>query len=96
MFIISLNYKASLEEIDKYLEPHIAYLKNEYANGSFIASGRKNPRTGGVILSKIQSKNELEMILAKDPFYIADVAEYEIIEFTPTMTANSFENLKES
>ncbi len=95
MFIISLNYKAKLEEVDTHLDAHVAYLKHEYANGHFIASGRKIPRTGGVILSNIKTKNELEVVLAKDPFYQAGIAEYEITEFIPSMVAEGFENLKE-
>ncbi len=57
MFIVSLNYKRPLEEVDKLLDAHVAYLKQEYANGKFIASGRKNPRTGGVILSNVKTKD---------------------------------------
>ncbi len=95
MFVISMNYICPLEEVDKHLDAHVAYLKDEYANGHFIASGRKIPRTGGVILSGVKTKNELEVILAKDPFKQAGVAGYEITEFTPSMVAVGFENLKE-
>jgi uncharacterized protein YciI len=95
MYIISLTYKCPLEEVDKYLDAHVAYLKQEYANGNFVASGRKIPRTGGVILSNVKKRNELEAILGKDPFYKAGIAEYDIIEFTPSMVAEGFEKLKE-
>ncbi len=95
MFIISLNYRCQLEEVDRHLEAHVAYLKQEYSNGSFIASGRKNPRTGGIILSNVKSKSDLEAILAKDPFYQAGIAEYDITEFIPSMVAEGFEKLQE-
>ncbi|TVM33039.1 YciI family protein [Oceanidesulfovibrio marinus] len=95
MFIVSLQYIRPIEEIDANLEAHVAYLREEYAKGSFIASGRKTPRTGGVILSTIGSRDELESILARDPFNKAGVAEYAIIEFTPTMVAEGFVNLQE-
>ncbi|MDC7225102.1 MAG: YciI family protein [Spirochaetales bacterium] len=71
MFIISLNYKADLQEVDKHLEAHGEYLKEEYRKGNFIASGRKVPRTGGVILSRIEEEGELEEVLRRDPFYRA-------------------------
>ena len=90
-----LNYKAPLEEVDKHLDTHVAYLKHEYANGHFIASGRKIPRTGGVILSNVKTKNELEIILVKDSFYKTGITEYEITEFVPSMVADGFERLKE-
>jgi len=95
MFIISLTYKCQLEEVNKHLDAHVAYLKHEYSNGSFIASGRKVPRTGGVILSNVKTRNKLESILAKDPFYQAGIAEYDITEFIPSMVAEGFEKLKE-
>ena len=77
------------------MEAHIDYLKQQYADKTFIASGRKLPRTGGMILSKINSKEELLEILAKDPFKMNDLADYKIVEFIPSMTSKEFEVLKE-
>jgi len=94
MFIVSLKYKCELEEVDKYLDAHVVYLKQEYANGSFIASGRKIPRTGGIILSCIKNRDELESVISKDPFSKAGIAEYEIIEFVPSIVADGFEMLQ--
>jgi len=95
MFIVSLTYKRPIEEVDAHLDAHVAYLKQEYAKGSFIASGRKVPRTGGIILSKVETRDALEAILARDPFHSAGIADYEIIEFVPSMVADGFENLQE-
>jgi uncharacterized protein YciI len=87
MFVIVLTYHKSLEEVDKHLSAHVEFLKTQYAKGVFLASGRKNPRNGGVILALAADKAEIEAIIALDPFYIHDVATYEIIEFTPSMTS---------
>ena len=94
MFIVSLTYKSDIEEVDKHLDAHVAYLKQEYANGNFIASGRKIPRTGGVILSCVKSREELESVLEKDPFNKAGIAEYDVTEFVPSMVAQGFEILQ--
>ncbi|ADG92833.1 YCII-related protein [Arcobacter nitrofigilis DSM 7299] len=94
MFIINLTYIKPLDEVDIHLEAHVKYLKEQYKEGNFIASGRKIPRDGGVILSKLDSKEKLEEVLAKDPFKLANVANYEIIEFIPSMTSDEYENLK--
>ena len=51
------------------------------------------PRTGGVILAMADSRAALEAILQQDPFCIADVAEFEVIEFVPTKTAPGLESL---
>ena len=95
MFIINLTYKVELDKVDEHLEAHIAYLKQQYAQSNFIASGRKIPRTGGIILSKLKDRQELLEILAQDPFNKHGLADYELIEFVPSMTSEAFEVLKE-
>jgi uncharacterized protein YciI len=64
--------------------------------GSFLASGRKVPRTGGVILARGASREEIETIINLDPFYRHHVAEYEIIEFSPTMSVNELAFLRDN
>jgi uncharacterized protein YciI len=77
------------------IEEHVEYLKEQYALGNFLASGRKVPRTGGVILARGASRDEIETIITLDPFYRHDVAEYEITEFSPTMTIDELAFLRE-
>lgn len=95
MFVISLSYKKDIIEIEKHIDAHIEYLKKYYQQEKFIASGRKEPRTGGIILVHNTSRNEIDEIIKEDPFYIADVAEYEIVEFFPTMVAKGLESIQE-
>lgn len=93
MFIISLTYHKSLEEVDAHLSDHVEFLKSHYAKGIFLASGRKNPRTGGVILALATNRAEVEAIIARDPFHIHGVAQYEITEFIASMTSPHVEFL---
>lgn len=95
MFIISLTYIKPLEEVDKLLEEHVEYLKEQYRLGNFLASGRKVPRDGGIILARAVSREEIETFISLDPFYRHEVASYEITEFTPTMTSHDLAFLKE-
>jgi len=95
MFVVSLTYIVELEKVDKLLPLHVEYLKKQYEKSNFIASGRKIPRTGGIILSKLNNLEKLQNILNEDPFKINDVAKYDIQEFIPSMTGNDFINLKE-
>jgi len=93
MFIINLTYKVELKEIDLLLNSHIEYLNEQYELGHFIASGRKVPRTGGIILSIVKSKSKLEKIIEKDPFKKNALADYELIEFVPSKTSKELEFL---
>lgn len=88
MFIISLTYKESLEKIEEFLPRHIEYLKEQYSIGNFLASGRKVPRTGGIILSNMPDEGELMSVLDNDPFKIHNLADYNVIEFIPNMVCN--------
>ncbi|ATA23975.1 hypothetical protein JMY81_02385 [Brenneria goodwinii] len=92
MFIINLTYHQSIDVVETHLENHIAWLKKYYAQGVFVASGRKIPRTGGVIFAKTMERSALESILSEDPFNA--VADYDIIEFAPSMTSKELDALK--
>jgi uncharacterized protein YciI len=83
-----------LSEIDKLINDHVTFLEKFYASGKFIASGRKVPRIGGIILVNASNKDEVETIIKEDPFHIANVANYEITEFIPTMAAKEFDAIK--
>lgn len=93
MFVVSIEYKVDLAEVDKLIPEHSKFLDEFYEKGKFLASGRKVPRTGGVILAVADSKEELSSILAKDPFYKANVAHYEITEFVPSKYSDNFSEI---
>ena len=85
MFIAILKYKKPLEEVDRFLQAHRDYLAEHYAAGNFISSGPQTPRVGGVIMIKAENRTAVDAIIAKDPFNINGIADYQIVEFTPTM-----------
>jgi uncharacterized protein YciI len=84
MYILLLKYIKPIEEVEKALNSHVVYLEKYYSLKKFICSGRQNPRTGGVILCTAQSINEVNEIIREDPFFAQKIAQYEIIEFSPT------------
>jgi len=81
MFIISLTYIVPLDELDKHMAEHVKYLQKYYKKNVFVASGRKVPRTGGVILALADSKAAVEELIKEDPFYKYELAEFDITEF---------------
>jgi uncharacterized protein YciI len=86
MFVINLSYRVPLEQVNEERNGHIEFLEKQYEKKIFIASGPKVPRTGGIILAQNVTKEELEELIKEDPFYQKQIANYEIIEFTPTMS----------
>ena len=85
MFIAILTYKKPLSEVDRFIAAHREYLVRHYAAGDFIASGPQTSRVGGVIMMKADSREAAETIIAEDPFRVNGIADYQIVEFTPTM-----------
>ena len=96
MFVIVLTYVVPLDVVDRHLAAHVEYLNKQYETGIFIASGRRIPRTGGVILTRSENRHVLQEILRQDPFCVHGVAEYEVIEFLPSMVAPELSCLVES
>lgn len=90
MFAVVVKYIQPIEQVDAVLAPHRAYLQSNCDAGRFVMAGRQVPRTGGLILAQAESKEELRKLLAEDPFHKAGVAEYDIIEFVPTVFAPAF------
>lgn len=93
MFIIVLSYIKPLIDVDRFIGEHRAFLDCHYASGHFLVSGRREPRTGGVILCSAESRAEIEAIICRDPFYREKIADYEIIEFFPSMAATHLASL---
>ncbi|OOM15807.1 YciI family protein [Clostridium saccharobutylicum] len=92
MFILNLTYVKPVIEVEKYLDTHISFLEKYYKEEKFICSGRKNPRTGGIILCNAKNVDEVNTIIKEDPFYKEKVATYEITEFIPTKYADNFKS----
>ena len=65
----------------------------QYANGTFVASGRQVPATGGVIIARNIDKISLTKILSEDPFAKNHLAEYQIYEFVPSKYIPEFKPL---
>jgi uncharacterized protein YciI len=90
VFIISLTYIVPLATVDEFIEEHRAFLNKYFNSKNIIASGRKVPRNGGVILLHATDLTEVNSIIKADPFYLANIAKYEVIEFIPTLANQDF------
>jgi uncharacterized protein YciI len=91
MFVINLNYVVPLERLDAHMTEHMKFLHKYYQQNVFVASGRKVPRIGGIILAVGKSSAEIEAIIQEDPFYIHKLAEFTITEF---LTSQAHSELK--
>ena len=94
MFVISLTYQASLDAIDAALPAHMEWIRDGYDRGLFLASGRKEPRIGGMIFAT-GDRETIERKLESDPFKVGGLATYDITEFVPLTVADGLERLQQ-
>jgi uncharacterized protein YciI len=95
LFVVILKYIAPLEKIEACRPEHLKFLDEQYAQGTFIASGPQIPRTGGIILARGTCRETLANLLKNDPFFVQNLATYEIFETSPTRQLPEFKALLE-
>ena len=93
MFVLLLTYIKPLPEVDALMRKHVAWLNEQYEAGRFVVSGRRIPRTGGVILARGEDLAEIEALAATDPFVTGGVATCEVVQFRASQTAAGLDGL---
>jgi uncharacterized protein YciI len=86
--IAILRYRRPLEEVVTALEDHRAYLKTLKDQGLLVASGPAHPRTGGLLILRVPDDDiipSLDRIRDGDPYYQRGLAQYELIQWAPTI-----------
>lgn len=83
MYLILLTYIRSADEVAAARPAHREYLDRCYAAGKLVCSGPRDPATGGVILARVDTEEEVQRIIADDPFFVDGVATYEAVRFQP-------------
>ncbi|MBX7490281.1 YciI family protein [Helicobacter turcicus] len=96
LFVILVTYTKPLDTIESILQDHRAFLKKGYESGHLLASGPQNPRVGGVIIGKFDSKESAETFFKYDPFAQNGAATYQVLEFTPVLHHEFLESFLKS
>ncbi|HIW90307.1 MAG TPA: hypothetical protein H9870_01365 [Candidatus Corynebacterium avicola] len=84
MYAVILDYVRPLSEIDAALPDHVAWLDEQYDAGILVASGRREPRVGGIILAADVPRDVLDAAIAGDPFAVRGLATHAVHEFHPS------------
>jgi len=93
VFVLLLTYVKPLAEVDALMREHVAWLREHYDAGRFVVSGRRIPRTGGVIVARGDDLAEMEALAASDPFVRGGVATCEVIRFRASQRAPGLDGL---
>jgi uncharacterized protein YciI len=96
MFVLIARYTKPLEEVDQHFEGHVAWIGRHAAAGRILVTGRQVPPVGGILIASAGSRDELDAMVAEDPFVIAGASEYEILEYEVKRAAPGLERLLEA
>jgi uncharacterized protein YciI len=91
VFVVLARYTKPIEEVDRLLEEHKAWITRHQEAGRILMTARQVPLVGGLILAAGESIDEIRAMVAEDPFVTADAAEYEILEFQPARVTTGME-----
>lgn len=89
MYVVVLTYTSPLPDVDAVVPDHMAWIRDQYAAGTLLASGRREPRTGGVLLFAQMPRAELDATLARDPFAVHGLADQTVHPFLATSTVDA-------
>ena len=84
MFVLISRFLKPFEEVNLSFAEHSVWVQRNYEAGRFLVSGRREPLTGGVIVARASSEQELREVLTTDPYQQRGLAEYEIFAFEAT------------
>ncbi|MER7465406.1 YciI family protein [Streptomyces sp. NPDC097981] len=93
MFIVTVTYTAPLDEVDPWRPAHGNWLSDLISRGLLLVAGRRVPLVGGVYLAPRMPVDELDRLLATDPYVVHGVATHSVVEFTPLLVADGLEGL---
>lgn len=82
-FVCEIVYKAPLEKIEATTLEHRSFLRTGYDKGFILLSGPQVPRTGGIVIAKGESMEDIAAFFKNDPYQVKGLAEYTFIEFHP-------------
>ncbi|WP_022685826.1 YciI family protein [Sphingomonas phyllosphaerae] len=86
MCAVLLSYVRPLDEVDAQLAAHVAWLEQGFAEGVFLIAGRRQPRSGGVIVMR-GARAAVDAVMATDPFVASGVATFEVVPFSASFAA---------
>ena len=91
-FLVEITYTLPIEKISEITPLHRAFLQTGYDQHLLLMSGPQNPREGGIVIAKAETKEIIETFFQKDPYNINKMATYRIVEFEPVLHASILDN----
>jgi uncharacterized protein YciI len=79
--VLKSTYLQPPDVIEKTRPAHLSFLEEEIGKGRLILAGRQADNTGGMLITGDMDDDEVENVIASDPYVRAGVASYERTSF---------------
>ncbi|MEP6764941.1 MAG: YciI family protein [Gemmatimonadaceae bacterium] len=95
--IAMIRYRRAFDQIEPHVDEHRAYLRALKADGTLLASGPVDPRSGGILLLRVPDGGDviaaLDKIRDNDPFTHRALAQYELIPWNVVIGKEDLDKL---
>jgi uncharacterized protein YciI len=81
MYLILVKHTGSDEDLARAAAVHRKFLDQACDAGRVLVFGPQVPKTGGVIIARARTRQEVDELIHGDPFYQEKIADYQVIEF---------------
>ncbi|MEA4907664.1 MAG: YciI family protein [Anaerolineaceae bacterium] len=82
-FIVEITYTVPFEQLKGIVPLHRQFLEEGYQRGLLLCSGPLPSRTGGIVVARAASLEELQDFFDRDPYHLQDIATHHCVEFEP-------------
>ena len=85
--ILTTTYTQPIDVVDQTRPAHIAWLEEEVAAGRIVLAGRLESATGAVLVTGDLTEDEVEELIARDPYTLAGLISCERTSFNGAFRA---------
>ncbi len=82
-YYVEITYLVGKDVLEPVVPEHRAFLQTGYDKGWLLMSGPMVPRTGGIVIARAPSVDDLREFFRHDPYAAKGVASYRFVEFEP-------------
>ena len=80
-YLVLSRVKTSSDEVRKMSQEHLGWMERQHQSGNVLFSGPTPDRSIGIYVVKAGSYDEARALVDTDPFHVAGLRGYEIIEW---------------
>jgi len=90
LYLVTLHYLRPIEEVNEHLDTHRVWLAQQTLAGKILVAGPLEDRSGGFVLARSDSRDELDRMLTLDSFVVHHMVEPRVQGFDAALCSASF------